>query len=387
MVLTTHGSSLAGTSFSVDYDEGCLDFDATDDDGDGVPDSVTYLGPAGYEFLVTFDGADSDGELDVALFDSTPGNLLIDGTLMTIDFQVSCDPAGVQVAPVLFSADPDPTFGDPDAVDVLGTWSDGSVVIYGGLWGDCNSSGALGVADLIAGELEIFDDDGTFWTDVPGSTFAGLPVGCDSNADTVVDAGDLSCTYRLLFGLTCGGSEGGGSEGGTGSAPPSLELGPWEVPLEGDKAVSRLTLRSAGWQANSLVVSLDLDTDRFVFDPSDGDGDGLPDAVRLPGFVPSRVEVFWDADDSDGELDLVLTHPDVDPTIAFPEVLEIDIETEVPGGAGGYVLQPFRFSDDPPPSLGDVLGRSLSLETSIPETGLFADGFESGDLSAWSSSR
>jgi hypothetical protein len=35
--------------------------------------------------------------------------------------------------------------------------------------------------------------------DTPGGTFPGNPVGCDANADTYVNAGDLSCTILIIF--------------------------------------------------------------------------------------------------------------------------------------------------------------------------------------------
>ena len=46
-----------------------------------------------------------------------------------------------------------------------------------------------------------------------------------------------------------------------------------------------------------------------------------------------------------------------------------------------------HFSFDPPPSFGSVSGESLAGEGVTELGGLFADGFESGDLSGWSVSR
>lgn len=64
--------------------------------------------------------------------------------------------------------------------------------------GDCNGNKRLEAGDLSAIVFEIFDFDGNFWLDVPKGAFVGN-YGCDANEDTRVDAGDLSCTARLIF--------------------------------------------------------------------------------------------------------------------------------------------------------------------------------------------
>ena len=66
--------------------------------------------------------------------------------------------------------------------------------------GDCNADDAVKASDVSALVLEIFDGDGTKPAAVPGGTFPGDPIGCNANADAVVDAGDLACVARLIFG-------------------------------------------------------------------------------------------------------------------------------------------------------------------------------------------
>ena len=66
--------------------------------------------------------------------------------------------------------------------------------------GDCNADNAVNAADVSGIVLEIFDGDGTSPAAVPGGTFPGDPIGCNANADTLVDAGDLACVVRLIFG-------------------------------------------------------------------------------------------------------------------------------------------------------------------------------------------
>ena len=70
--------------------------------------------------------------------------------------------------------------------------------------GDCNADNTVNAADVSGLVLEIFDGDGTNPAAVLGGTFPGDPIGCNANADAVVDAGDLACVVRLIYGSgTC----------------------------------------------------------------------------------------------------------------------------------------------------------------------------------------
>ena len=69
---TSNDHSIASTAFSVDFDQTCLAFDATDSDQDGIPDAVTLSLPGAFNVSVTFDGGDTDGELDFFIADLLP---------------------------------------------------------------------------------------------------------------------------------------------------------------------------------------------------------------------------------------------------------------------------------------------------------------------------
>ncbi|MCG8463068.1 MAG: hypothetical protein MI919_42845, partial [Holophagales bacterium] len=199
--LATAGSPLASVAFSIDLDAGCLSFDPADTSpADGIPDAIDFpLGPS-FEKVVFYDPADGDGEIDILLFAGDPAaTSLPDGTLATLTLTATCAPApgGTFLAPVLFSNDPQPSFADAGAQSVPGSSRGGSVEILAGLRGDCNGDGLIDVADVTACQLEAFDGDGAFWLDVAGGSYGGNPAGCDANADTAVDAGDLSCKARL----------------------------------------------------------------------------------------------------------------------------------------------------------------------------------------------
>ena len=126
---TSDGSAIASTTFSVDFDESCLAFDPTDDDGDGTPDAVSFKRlPSAFGASVAFNGSDSDGELDFFIGDTFPPLAsLPDGTLATVTFTATCSPT--VVAPVSFSDAPAASFGNTGGLSVAGTTTSGSVEI------------------------------------------------------------------------------------------------------------------------------------------------------------------------------------------------------------------------------------------------------------------
>ena len=354
--LTTHGNSIAATAFSIDYDESCLSFDDTDGDADNIPDDLAFNLPAGFAVTAFHDLGDSDGEIDVSIADLAPPiGLLSDDAILTITFTSTCSPAtgATIVAPVGFSADPAATFSDDLAVDVAGTTADGSVEIWPGPRGDCNSTGAPSAADLIADALEIFDGDGTFWADVVGSTYVGSPVGCDANDDTTVDAGDISCTILLIFGGDCGG---GARIAYDSKTSPTLSLkGAYE-----DKQ-GRLWLQVAfspgSHGISSTAFSLNLANRGLGFDAFDGDGNGLPDSIRFPNGRPDLVDVRYNRRDRRGELDFTIA--EFDGALTGGLLLEIAVEPK----RGGAWWRKVRFSKTPAASFGDLLGRAVDGRT------------------------
>ncbi len=400
VTLSTDGAQLTDLSFSLDYDQSCLVFDPTDGDDDGLADAILFFGPAELMADVSFDAADTDGEVDVVVDvpGTAPAEFLSDGVLAIVTFGVICDPApasfqgsrsrtsSTRLAAVDFSADPSAVFIENQVQALSGTVVDGSVLVYSGLRGDCNGEGQVDADDLLTEGYEIFDGDGNFWGQVGGGSVFGDPVGCDANGDFLVNAADLSCTHHLIAGSSCGVDPRSVAGARAGTGPSVLELGPWEVPVVDGSLTVELVLRSSGQLINSLAVSLNLDTLGFALDPTDDNADGLPDAVSLPGPVPSTIRAQWDATDADGELDLFLTQAGVDLSAALPDPFVIQIEVSLlgPPPSSGFVHQPFRFSYDPVFSLGGVDGQLVDGMIRVLGTDLFSHDFESGNTAAWS---
>jgi len=372
--LTVTGEELASVALSVDFDETCLEFDPTDADGDGVPDAVSISAPAAFDATVFVDLVDSDGEIDLLISDFPPEEVLPSGTLATLELSArpipSCTPAFGEVvtAPVIFSTDPPPSFGDTAGQSVPGQAVGGSIEILPGRRGDVNADTLVDAGDISAVGLEIFDGDGDFWRDAPGGTFPGTPVGADANVDTVIDAGDFSCIARLIFGLSCDPPPVRGIDD-----PPVLGLSTRQ--LAGDVLLATVELTRAGHPIDSLALSIDVDGERVAIDPTDLDGDGVADAIRFPT-DPATRSAEVELDDVRGEIDVLLA--DFGVPLAEGAVVEIELTS-----LAADWHRAVAFSARPAPSFGDSSGRSVPGQAVVGM--LFADGFESGNTESWSS--
>ena len=359
MMLQPHHRTLTSVAFSVDYDETCLDFVGSD--------AVHLDLPAHVGHQVFFDAADTDGEIDIALFVDDPSTqTLPNGIFGHLIFAPTCVPErGEQIeAPVVFSADPEPSFGDQAADDVTGTWEGDRVLIVAGRPGDCNGNGVVSAADISACQLETLDDDGEGWLDAPGGTFAGHPAGCDSNGDTVIDAGDLSCKARLIFGQTCAPPA---TRRAFGTAP-RLSL-PTSLAMHGDAVAAKVFFDPGSASVNSVVFSLRYDPERFRFD-----GD-----VTFAGNQAGVQSVEWNAAFPDGAIRIAVADLDEGGLIDGGELLEIQLQ---PIGVTP-IENVIGFAFEPVASFGDIWGQSVPGLVEIGDPVLFRDGFEDGDLRRW----
>ena len=370
---TGGGHNIAATVFSLDYDATCLDPDLDDD---GVLDHVDVAAPTSFTTTVLFNPLDTDGEIDISVADwNPPIGSLNDGELLSVRFLATCPATTTALdVPVVFSTSPAPSFGDDSGQAVAGTATGGVVRILPGPRGDCNGDTSLGAADLVAIGLEIFDGDGDFWLDAPSPTFAGSPVGCDANVSLVIGAADVVCTNLLLFGESCGNRTGRDEE----LLPfwPRLEI---STSFDGSIDWIRGTLVPNGNAVGSLAFSLDLDPAHYNLSRIDMNADGIPDRLRFPAGNPDLARVSFNAEDTDGELDILLAR------FAWQTLHQgIVVEVGVPSSYAS--IRTPALANQPQPSFGAANGADLQGEV-LEGTLLFGDGFESGNTDRWSSSQ
>lgn len=395
IIFISNGQDIPATTFSVDFDETCLDFDPTDANSDGIPDAIAFSVPAALTQSVTFSAADSLGELDFTLADlSTPLTSLPDGPIATITFMPLCSTPGTSIiAPINFGPMPAASFGDTSGQSVAGITVNGSVEILPGTPGDCNDDGVIDAGDISACVLEVFDGDGHVWTDVAGGNFLGNPVGCDANQDFLVDAGDFSCKILVIFegSGACGPAplQAIGTQGQQGSDPPELRIGMAFSAEAGQEVTIPVSFKGNGHGITAGAFSLDYDESCLAFNPTDSDENGIPDSIFFTLPAGTNPSVSFNADATAGELEVLF----LDPTLPFAtlpdgKVAELTFTTQCDPDGSKIIEAAVHFGDGSALSFGSTIGQSVSgahLDGGVTILGpFFEDSFESGDLTPWS---
>jgi len=143
--------------------------------------------------------------------------------------------------------------------------------------GDGNGDQVVDMGDVTACVQEIFDNDGYFWQNAPSGDYPGT-TGCDANQDTLIDAGDVSCTLVLIRnnGDICSPPIDGANQ-----AAARLTIAPAAPVTAGDLIQVPIRLTTAGAAVTAAAFRLQFDENHLIFDPTDSNSDGIPDAVVL----------------------------------------------------------------------------------------------------------
>ncbi len=166
----------------------------------------------------------------------------------------------------------------------------------------------------------------------------------------------------------------------TGQTGPELIVDGGQQATSGVPIFVPMIFISHGHEITAIAFSLDLDLESLDFDPADDDGDGIPDVVTFPFGAAGLTVVNFDAGDEDGELDVLLAE-----LSGLPFSDGLLMELELFPATAGQVSRWIRFSQDPAPSFGNAQGEDVPGTVRVIGDEIFADNFESGDLSGWSS--
>lgn len=221
--------------------------------------------------------------------------------------------------------------------------------------GDCNSDQAITASDVTALALEFFDgDDNSNPLGTSGGTYAGSPA-CDANEDSRIGASDVTCIARLFF----NGPGACRTAVTTASvANPSLAM-PQQIPaVAGGQVAVPITLNSHGATVGSLLFSIDYDETWLQFDPTDGDGNGIPDAITAALPAEFVHAVTFDPTDTDGELDFVVSNFAATPlALTDGQLLTVTFQVGRPPTATAAAI---RFAQSPGAAFGDPQGQELT---------------------------
>ena len=155
----------------------------------------------------------------------------------------------------------------------------------------------------------------------------------------------------------------------TDAEGPSLAVTEGLQVNAGETVEIPLIFRSNSHEISGIGLSIDFDQNCLAFDNADADGDGVPDAISFgtsPQFFPS---VSYDAQDTDGEIDIILA--DYIPPLATisdsDELIRIQLRAVCqPESAAGEATS-IDFSQQPAISFSDSAGKSVPGQA-IPAT-------------------
>jgi len=149
---------------------------------------------------------------------------------------------------------------------------------------------------------------------------------------------------------------------GSGFGVPALHIPSSTVNVIDTKFSVPVIFTANGKNIASVAFSLDYDENCLLFDPTDTDGDGIPDAiVGLPGaFAPN---FSYDSSDTDGEVDLVLLD-DTEPISSLSSgtlfTIQFTVKLACQQPVNGSTNVVINFSNAPAATFGDPLAVDVS---------------------------
>ena len=277
-----------------------MHIDPTDGNGDGLPDALRFALPADVQTLAQLDA--TTGKLTLFLADTTPPlTPFPTGNIANLTMTARCRPAyGTTVTTGLtFASTPRASFSDLTAHALLGGTQAGALVIQPAV-----------AADLICTVLVIFN----------GSAACALPATAAAAA------------------------------GATLSLPATLTAN------AGQTVALPVRLTGSDQRVAAAIFALDFDPTLLHFDPTDRNGDTLPDAVTLalPAGVTPKITVAAQG----GQLQFVLA--DLAPPLTpLPDgdlaVIHLTAQATQP------TTTTVAFATKLPASLGGVWGQRLPV--------------------------
>jgi hypothetical protein len=139
----------------------------------------------------------------------------------------------------------------------------------------------------------------------------------------------------------------------TPSAAPMLSIG--SAQALGSSVALPVSLNSGDTSVSSVAFSIDYDETRLALNPTDADGDGVPDALRLAAPDTFELVATFDASDTNGEIDIFIGDI-VPPLAALPDNTILSVTFDLVGQPTGTAA--VNIADAPAVSFGTLQGAS-----------------------------
>lgn len=149
------------------------------------------------------------------------------------------------------------------------------------------------------------------------------------------------------------------------STGPHLDI-PSDIPATADQPVSiPINFSSNGHDIASTTFSIDYDQVCLAFDPTDSDGDDVPDAIVFGVPEAFGTTVAFDESDPDGELDFFIADT-LPPLASLPDgtIATMSLTPTCQASPNTTTIAAVNFATDPPASFGNTEGHSVPGTTS-----------------------
>lgn len=134
---------------------------------------------------------------------------------------------------------------------------------------------------------------------------------------------------------------------------PSLSF-PEVATAPGSQVTLSASYTAKGNNISSLLFSIDYDQTRLAFDPTDQNGDGIPEAIQFSSSLPSNIKtVAFAASDTTGELDFLIADLSASPR-TVPDGVIFTITFVASANTAGTAF--VNFTTSPAPSFGSATG-------------------------------
>ena len=312
---------ITAIGYCVNWNTDDASFDCMDGGGTGVPDDITFFVDTNFTTLVTCNLEQPDCMLRLSILDTTlPFATLPSSTLACARFEVTNDDGDLDIPIELAGV----SAGDVEGTSISVVTEEDSIDFSDCCVADCNNDDQVDIADAVAVILEFSDDDSSDVCDTQGDVpYDGVPC-CDCNDDAIIDVADAVCVVNGIggpFALACPPilpepssvptADLRASADGTGQSSPDGGAGPvtsrqrarsrhaapsrpgaplsLEQQVLGDSVVVPLVFkqgrddgrRGGVDELTAFSICIDFDQDQLEFDATDGDEDGVPDALGL----------------------------------------------------------------------------------------------------------
>ena len=240
----------------------------------------------------------------------------------------------------------------------LGVLTDGATVdvaiVASDPRGDCNTSGNVGIADLVAIVIEFFDgDSNNNWWEIYQAGYPGSPRGCDANASQIIGLSDISCTVLVFFGNTS--CTQGSIVAASASATATLAIEGAMTAAPGTTVSVPIKLDSNGNAVAAAGFALDFDASQFSFDTTDANGDGTPDAVTF--HTPASMTTYASYNAAESRVEVAVYGISI-PLPTLNDGLIATIELQVSESATGNTVD----LDLTNGSMGNTAGQDVAVE-------------------------